>query len=118
MSGRKPRRQTGYQRHRGRDDTNPQRTREPAPETREIDPQAIIIVENLLGPDEHPFAFGGKAQKPVAANDEPDFQIILQLADRGRERRLGNVGRRRRPREMLLARERDEIAKMAKKHQT
>ena len=117
MGGRKPRCQARYQRHRGRIDPKPERSSRSSKttaQTREIDLQAIIIVENLLRPGEHPFAFGGEAQKPMAAQGEPDLQVILQLSDRGRERRLGNVTRLRRPRKMLLARERDEIAKMTR----
>ena len=117
MHGRKPRCQTRDHGHRGRNDAETQRTRNPASEAGEIDPQPVIVVENPLGPGEHPIAFGGEAQKPVAANDQPDFEIILQLADRCRKSWLGNVARLRRPREMLFARERDEIAEVAKKHQ-
>jgi hypothetical protein len=47
-------------------------------------------------------------------SDHPDLyiggQIIFQLADRGRKCRLGNMAGLRRPREMLFAREGDEIA--------
>jgi hypothetical protein len=97
MSGGKPRCQARDHRHRGRDHTEPQQSRETAAQTREIDPQTVILAESLLGPGEHPVTLGGKAQETVAANDKPDFEIVLQLTDSGRKRGLGNMARLRRP---------------------
>ena len=54
--------------------------------------------------------------EPLAALDNRYTQLLLQLADAPRQRRLRDVANLRRPREMLLARQRGEILQLPDVH--
>ena len=53
----------------------------------------------------------------MVADDEPDAEVFLELLDRGRQRRLRDVASFGGAREMLLARERDEVGQMPDQHE-
>jgi len=82
----------------------------------EVVAQALVIGQDLLRPVEERGAFGGQADEAVVADHQADVQLFLELVDRRRQRRLGDVAGRRGAREMTLAGEGDEIGEVADEH--
>src|SRR5262245_6599522 len=52
----------------------------------------------------------------MAADNQPDAEVFLELLARGRQSRLRDVARFRRAREVLLARERNEVGQVTNQH--
>ena len=69
-----------------------------------------------MRPLEHALAVGGQPVEALAALDDRDAQLLFELADAARERRLRDVAGLRGAREVLLPRERDQVLQLADVH--
>ena len=78
--------------------------------------ERVAVGEDPLGPGQHPLALRGQALEPVAALDHEHAQVLLEMAQARRERRLRHPARLRRAGEMPLAGESHEIAELADIH--
>ena len=108
-----PRRQKSDGRHRRGYDPEVQRAHEPATQAGEIVLQASVVDEYLSAPQEELLALLRQPHEPVIPDHQPDAEILLELLDGGRQRRLRDVAGFRGAREVLLARERNEVGQMA-----
>ena len=70
-----------------------------------------------MGVLQRELALRRQADEAMAALDDRRAEILLELADRRRERRLRDVTGFRRPAEMLFARQRDEIFELPQHHE-
>ena len=78
----------------------------------------VAVGEDPLRPGQHPLALGRQALEAVAALDDQDAEILLQMAQSGRQGRLRHAAGLRCPREVSLAGEADEVAELADVHQS
>jgi len=69
-----------------------------------------------MRPFQHALALGRQPDVALAALDDGNAQLLLQLADAARQRGLGDVAGLRRAGEVLFTRERCEILKLADVH--
>ena len=93
-----------------------QRADEPAPQAGEVVFEAAVVDEYLPPPQQQLLALLRQPHEAVIADHQPDAEILFELLDRGRERRLRDAARLRRAREVLLARERNEVGQVAYQH--
>ena len=70
--------------------------------------QAIRVLKELASPAKRDVAFGCEAREPVATLDDGRAECVLEILDPGREGRLGNPARIRRPSEVAMARKGDQ----------
>ena len=78
--------------------------------------QVLGLGEHALGVLERELALRRQADEAMAALDDRRAKLLLELADRRRQRRLGDVAGLRRAAEMLFARQRDEIFELPEHH--
>ena len=74
------------------------------------------VVENGVRPLQHPLAVGREADEALAALDDGHAQLLLELPDAARQRGLRHVAGLGRAREVLFAREGDEVLELADVH--
>ena len=101
----------GQARHhgqRGRDRGDADMAGKPVPRRAHLLVHGAGIADDAARPFQHPLAFRRQPLEARAALDQHDAELVLQLLDRGRKRRLGDAAALGRPAEMLLLGERDE----------
>ena len=76
----------------------------------------VLIGDNPLGPFEDALALGGEADKLLPAHHDGDAQFVLEPANCGRERWLGNIAAPGGASEMTLLGESDEIVELFEIH--
>ena len=103
-------------RQRGRDDAEPQPPAQSLVDLLDAAAHVLGLGEHAMGMLERELALRREADEAMAALDDRRAELLFELADRRRQRRLGHMARRRRSAEMLFARERDEIFELAKDH--
>ena len=74
------------------------------------------VVEDCVGPLENAFAIGGQPVETLTTLHNRNAQLLLELADAPRQRRLADVARLSRPGEVLLPGQGDEILELSDIH--
>ncbi len=100
----------------GRDHAEAARPGQAVAQARGLGGEPVEAGERVLCPWQQRPSFGRQADVAPLAIDEPDAQLTLELADRCRERGLGDVTGFGGAAEVLLARECDEVLELAEKH--
>ncbi|MEF9602370.1 hypothetical protein O4J55_08480 [Paracoccus sp. PXZ] len=99
------------------DDAQPQPPGQPAPVPAvQVVMQAVVIRQDLPAPMQHPFALRRQRQETVAADDQAQVQLVLQLADGVGQRGLRDIAALGRPAEMLLFGKRHKEFEVAYQH--
>jgi hypothetical protein len=109
----------GQQRNGGggvRDHPQPQLADEAGLQCRDFKLESVAIGQDAPRPMHEPFAFGCEAFELLAAPDQRDLQLVFELADGFRQRRLGYMARVRSMGEMTLPGERYKILQLTKQH--
>jgi hypothetical protein len=101
---------------RGRDHPQAQAAAELTGEPCRFARETLDAGQRLLGPDQQALALRRQVVVALAALDQLDAELALELADRDRERRLGDVAGLRRAPEVPLARERVQVLELAQEH--
>lgn len=86
------------------------------PPGRDVLLQRRPVVQNRVRPLHHPLAIRREAVEPVSPFDNRHAEFLFELPDPAGQRRLRDVTRLRGAREVLFARKRDKILKLANVH--
>ncbi len=78
--------------------------------------EADLVREHSPRPAQYDLAVGGEPAEAVAALDDRRAEVVLELAQRRRERRLGDAATLRRTCEVPFGRERGEVLELPDQH--
>ncbi|GLE51357.1 hypothetical protein ATCCBAA256_09430 [Mycobacterium montefiorense] len=85
---------------------------------RDFQLEGVAVGQDPPRPVHQPFALGRQTFEFLAAPDQRDLQLVFELADCFRQRRLGYMTGIRRVREMPLPGQRDEVLQLTKQHES
>ena len=101
---------------RGGDRADAQHAGQPAAHAGELVAHRVLLGEDAVRPQQDLLALGREALEPLAALDDLDVELGLELADGGRQRRLGDVAGLGGPAEVPLTRQRAQVLQLAQQH--
>ncbi len=116
LAGEQGRGQLGHHGQGGGDDADGDPPAQRLAGTHQLLLERVAVGQDPLRPGQHPLALLGQALEPVAALDHEHAQILLEMPQARRKRRLRHAARLGRAGEMPLAGEGHEVAELPDVH--